>query len=154
MLTRLGIFNFVILIVGKELFENETNNSTTFLFSHFKMISSTMKTYLKTYLKTKEDNAKNDEVKVLNDQHWVENDKEEDVENKDKKFEIEKEDKVKYKEVGENVSNRSVDNDKEESIENEENRKSDNLKTHLNSYRREAIYLWRMFEIIFGIRQF
>jgi hypothetical protein len=58
MLTRLGIFNFVITIVGKELFENETDNSTTFLFS-FSMISSTIKTYLKTYLKKKEDNAKN-----------------------------------------------------------------------------------------------
>ena len=68
MLTRLGIFNFVITIVGKELFENETDNSTTFLFSFqifsvrsWSDISSTIKTYLKTYLKTKEDNAKNDE---------------------------------------------------------------------------------------------
>ena len=30
MLTRLGTYNFVITIVGKELFENETDNSTTF----------------------------------------------------------------------------------------------------------------------------
>ena len=30
MLTRLGIYNIVITIVGKELFENETDNSTTF----------------------------------------------------------------------------------------------------------------------------
>ena len=30
MLTRLGTYNFVISIVGKELFENETDNSTTF----------------------------------------------------------------------------------------------------------------------------
>ena len=29
-LTRLGIFNFVLIIVEKELFENETDNSTTF----------------------------------------------------------------------------------------------------------------------------
>ena len=64
MLTRLGIFNFVITIVGKELFENETDCSTTFLFSFrrsWSMLSSIIKTYLKTYLKTKEDNAKNDE---------------------------------------------------------------------------------------------
>ena len=59
----LGIFNFVITIVGKEQFENETDNSTTFLFSFqifsvrsWSMISSTIKTYLKAYLKTKEDN--------------------------------------------------------------------------------------------------
>ena len=32
-LIRLGIFNIVITIVGKELFENETDNSTTVLFS-------------------------------------------------------------------------------------------------------------------------
>ena len=31
MLTRLGIYNIVITIVGKELFENETDDSTTFL---------------------------------------------------------------------------------------------------------------------------
>ena len=69
MLTRLGIFNFVITIVGKEQFENETDNSTTFLFSSqifsvrsWSMISSTIKAYLKTYLKTKGDNDKNDEV--------------------------------------------------------------------------------------------
>ena len=30
MLTRLGTYNFVITIVRKELFENETDNSTTF----------------------------------------------------------------------------------------------------------------------------
>ena len=30
MLTRLGTYNFVITIVGKELFENETDKSTTF----------------------------------------------------------------------------------------------------------------------------
>ena len=30
MLTRLWTYNFVITIVGKELFENETDNSTTF----------------------------------------------------------------------------------------------------------------------------
>ena len=71
MLTRLGIFNLfnsVIPIVGKELFESETDNSTTFLFSFqifsvksWSIISSTIKTYLKTYLKTKGDNDKNDE---------------------------------------------------------------------------------------------
>ena len=32
---NLQIFNFVITIVGKELFENKTENSTTF-FSYFK----------------------------------------------------------------------------------------------------------------------
>ena len=64
MLTRLRIFNIVITIFGKELFENETDSSTTFLFSFrrsWSMLSSKIKTYLKTYLKTKEDNAKNDE---------------------------------------------------------------------------------------------
>ena len=34
-LTRLGIYNVVITIVWKELFENKTDNSTTF-FSYFK----------------------------------------------------------------------------------------------------------------------
>ena len=29
-LTRLGIFNFVLIIVEKELFENETDNSTNY----------------------------------------------------------------------------------------------------------------------------
>ena len=64
MLTRLGIINIVITIVGQELFEKETDSSTTFqIFSvrSWSMISLTIKTYLKTYLKTKEDNAKNDE---------------------------------------------------------------------------------------------
>ena len=32
MLIRLGTYNFVITIVGKELFENVTDNSTTFFF--------------------------------------------------------------------------------------------------------------------------
>ena len=47
-LTR--IFNFVTTIVEKEIFENETENSTTFLFSFqrsWSMMSSTIKTYLK-----------------------------------------------------------------------------------------------------------
>ena len=53
MLTRLGIFNFVITIVGKELFED----NFFFSFQIFSVRSwSTIKTYL-TYLKTKEDNA-------------------------------------------------------------------------------------------------
>ena len=37
MLTRLGIYNIVITIVGKELFENESVNSTTFF-----LISNTL----------------------------------------------------------------------------------------------------------------
>ena len=64
MLTRLGIINIVITIVGQELFEKETDSSTTFqIFSVrlWSMISSTIKTYLKTHLKRKEDKDKNDE---------------------------------------------------------------------------------------------
>ena len=60
---------FVITIVRKELFENETDTSTTFLFSFqrsWPMLSSTIKTYLKTYLKTKEGKAKNYEEVIEN----------------------------------------------------------------------------------------
>ena len=45
-LTRLGIFNFVLIIVEKELFENETDNSK-------------LKTYLKDIFEDKRGQSQN-----------------------------------------------------------------------------------------------